>query len=507
MIHKIKSLFDNGNGLSRRQIAVQLNLSRRTVNKYLSMTEGELTACFADRSREKQLDPYKDYILHLLETWPDLSAQKIYQKLTKHQPALKTSTRSVRRYVENLKATHSLSQKRYYEPVLDMIPGEQCQVDGGELRNVLIEGIERVVYFVVFVLSYSRLMYVSASLKPINTLKMIQMHDECFRYFGGVPQECVYDQAKVVIINEEFRELTLNSAFSQYAATAEFRIHGCKGYDPESKGKVESGVKYVKGNFFAGEAFDSHQHLQESLQNWLDNTANCRIHGTTGQRPRELFEQQERAHLKPYLHQRIAELLLDSKDKMTRKVDKTSLISYRASKYSVPQRWQSATVMVDELDGQLIIYRLDDHQEIARHTLACEKGQIIKNNNHYRDNEQQLMVYEQQLGHLIGQHQAQSICALLRQNHPRIYRDQLRASLKLFQEHLPQQGQDSLIERLCQLHSLSATSIRDYLLAWQHQPERFNTAISASEAEKLPVSDVLTPYSQLACQSQGGIVQ
>ncbi len=114
MIHKIKSLFDNGNGLSRRQIAVQLNLSRRTVNKYLSMTEDELTACFADRSREKQLDPYKDYILHLLETWPDLSAQKIYQKLTKHQPALKTSTRSVRRYVENLKATHSLSQKRYY---------------------------------------------------------------------------------------------------------------------------------------------------------------------------------------------------------------------------------------------------------------------------------------------------------------------------------------------------------------------------------------------------------
>ncbi len=134
------------------------------------MNEDEIAAYLADRSREKQLDPCKDYLLHLLNTWPDLSARKIYQKLLQHQPDMVTCSRSVRRYVETLKATHMLSQKRYYEPVLDMIPGEQCQVDGGECRHVLIDGLERVVYFVVSVLSYSRLMYVSASLKPINTL-------------------------------------------------------------------------------------------------------------------------------------------------------------------------------------------------------------------------------------------------------------------------------------------------------------------------------------------------
>jgi len=456
MIHKIKSLFDNGNGLSRRKIAEHLKISRGTVNKYLSMTEDEITAHLTDHSREKQLDLYKDYILHLLNTWPDLSAQKIYQKLTKRQPALETSTRSVRRYVETLKQTHTISQKRYYEPVLDMIPGEQCQVDGGELRNVLIAGIEQIVYFVVFVLSFSRLMYVSASLKPINTLKMIQMHDECFRYYGGVPEECVYDQAKVVVINEEFRELTLNSTFSQYAASSEFRIHGCEGYDPESKGKVESGVKYVKGNFFAGETFHSPQQLKEDLQSWLDSTANVRIHGTTGQMPQELFEQQEKAHMKPYRVQRLTGLLLGSEHSLTRKVDKTSLISYQANKYSVPQQWQSATVRVDEQDGQLIIYRLDVPEEIARHTLSCEKGKILKNNNHYRDNEAQLNQYEQQIGELIGDTQSQSLCSLLKQNYPKVYRDQLRAALKLFQQYLPQQDQEHLIERLCQLQTLSA---------------------------------------------------
>jgi transposase len=103
MIHKIKSLFDNGNGLSRRKIAEQLKISRGTVNKYLSMTEDEIATHLTDRSRDKQLDPYKDYILDLLQTWPDLSAQKIYQKLTIRQPELVTSTRSVRRYVEPIK--------------------------------------------------------------------------------------------------------------------------------------------------------------------------------------------------------------------------------------------------------------------------------------------------------------------------------------------------------------------------------------------------------------------
>lgn len=507
MIHKIKSLFDNGNGLSRRKIAEQLKISRGTVKKYLSMTEDEIATHLTDRNRDKQLDPYKDYILHLLQTWPDLSAQKVYQKLTIRQPELVTSTRSVRRYVESLKETHTLSQKRYYEPVLDMIPGEQCQVDGGELRNVRIDGIERIVYFVVFVLSYSRLMYVSASLSPINTLKMIQMHDETFRYFGGVPEECVYDQAKVVIINEEFRELTLNEAFSQFASAAEFRIHGCEGYDPESKGKVESGVKYVKGNFFAGETFHNQQHLQEALQNWLDTTANCRLHGTTGQLPRELFELQEKAHLKPYRVQRIAQSLLSPELSMTRKVDKTSLISYKANKYSVPQQWQSSTVMIDDCNGQLIIYRLDDHQEIARHNLSYEKGKIIKNNNHYRDNELQLQVYEKKISDLIGESQAQSICSLLRQNYPKIYRDQLRATLKLFEQYLPQVDQEQLIDRLCQLHSLSATSIRDYLQAWQHQPERFKSSKQACFLNKASVISALTPYNQLVCQSYGGTEQ
>src|SRR5690606_10898094 len=124
--------------------------------------------------------------------------------------------------------------------------GVQCQVDPGELRGVIIGGVEREVHFVVFVLSFSRLMYVGVSFRPLNTEAFLQMHDEAFRYFGGLLEECVYVQTKLVVLEEQYRELKLNQRFHEYATAAGFRIHACEGYDPESKGKVEAGVKYVK---------------------------------------------------------------------------------------------------------------------------------------------------------------------------------------------------------------------------------------------------------------------
>src|SRR5690625_6439726 len=63
------------------------------------------------------------------------------------------------------------------------------------------------IYFCVFVLSFSRLLYVGVCLKPVDTLQLIRFHDEAFRYFGGLPEECLYDQTKLVVINERYREL------------------------------------------------------------------------------------------------------------------------------------------------------------------------------------------------------------------------------------------------------------------------------------------------------------
>ena len=117
MIHKIKALHNEGAGLSIRSIACQLGISRNTVRKYLRMDEAAIGEQQSNRTRHKQLDDYRDYIVTLLGKFPHLSAVKVLRKLKERHPELGVSDRSARRYIKALKETVSLRQKRYYEPV------------------------------------------------------------------------------------------------------------------------------------------------------------------------------------------------------------------------------------------------------------------------------------------------------------------------------------------------------------------------------------------------------
>ena len=293
MIHKIKGLYDNGNGLSLRAISRELNISRNTVRKYLQMEETQISAYQEDCSRHKRLDAHRDFLIHQLKRFPKLSAVKLARRLQERNAALDVSSRSIRRYVYSLKDLVATGQLRYYEPVPQSVPGIQCQVDPGELRGVRIGGQESTIHFVVFVLSYSRLMYVGLALKPLDTAAFIQRHDEALRYFGGTPEECVYDQTKLVVLSEQYRELTVNQRFHAFATTAGFRIHACEGYDPESKGRVESGVKYVKYNFVPLRDFYSLEHANKQLKVWIRGEAGNRIHGSTRERPQTLLAETE----------------------------------------------------------------------------------------------------------------------------------------------------------------------------------------------------------------------
>ncbi|MGJ0491180.1 IS21 family transposase [Methylobacter sp.] len=502
MIHQIKALHNHGNGLSERQIAKQLRISRNTVSKYLKLPEPAITALLADTERTKKLDDYRDYIMQLLQTYPGLSAVKVLRKLKAKVDDLAVSDRSVRRYIQALKQEIPVKQARYYEPVLDMIPGEQCQVDGGELRGVLIGGVPTTVYFMVFVLSYSRLMHVSVSPRPIDTETLIRQHDAAFRYFGGQPQECVYDQTKLVVIHERFRELTLNQCFHQYATAAGFAIRACEGYDPESKGKVEAGVKYVKHNGLYGEAFASWSNLEQTLADWLDQTANQRIHGSTGQPPQVLYDREERARMQPYL---TPSCIDDARTAIvTRKADKTGLIAWQSNKYSVPMAYQNARVGVCEQDGQLLISDLSTGEAIAEHRLCLEKDQVIKNTHHYRDQSLRIEALETDLRQLLEQPAlAQDLCALLKDTSPKIYKDQLAGAKQVLTEHRQRHGAvpEALLRRLVELPRLTASGLKQRLEAWQQHPERLTPPEPASASRQS--SAALARYGTLNGHSTG----
>jgi transposase len=501
MIHKIKAMYDEGRGSSLRAIAAELKISRNTVRRYLARSAEEIAGERSDTQRAKRLDAHRPYIVHLLETYPRLSAVKILRKLKEAHGDLGVSARSARRYVRTLKDSVTLKQERYYEPVLDTVPGLQCQVDGGELRGVRVAGREIAVYFVVFVLSYSRLMHVVASPRPIDTATLIRMHDAAFRAFGGRPEECVYDQSSLVVLSETFRELVLNERFARFAATAGFRIRACEGYDPESKGKVEAGVKYVKRDAFYGETFVDFPGVEAHLAGWLEATANARVHATTGEPPQVRYARDERALMGAYLRPAgIPEL--EPAPMETRKADKTGLIAYRANKYSVPLAYQRAPVGVFEEDGQLVVCALDSGAVLARHALACGKGETVKNTNHYRDRAQQIAELEAEIRSAVGEALGVRLCALLKTTSPAIYKDQLRGAKRVLAAHtsLPTE----VLERVCVRARLTATGLRDYLAAYAAHPERLHAVPGeAPPPVGEPARSPLARYAAIGAERRG----
>lgn len=493
MIHKIKTLYDNGNGSSMRAISAKLGISRNTVRKYLRTDEVTIAAQQDNPERLKRLDECRVFIIHLLQTYPMLSAVKVLRKLRQQYPTLNASDRTVRRYLQELKQTVTLKQQRYYEPVLDMVPGVQCQVDPGELRNVLINGVAATLHFVVFVLSFSRLMYVALSREAINTQRFIQMHDEAFRYFGGCPQECVYDQTKLVVLHEQYRELDINPQFLQYASTAGFKIKACEGYDPESKGKVEAGVKYVKGNCLYGDTFENQQSVEHHVLGWLNTVANDRIHATTGKRPQVLYDDQEREVMQGYLTP--AFVHPSGQQQLTRKADKTGLISWQANKYSVPMAYQRIQVGVRAEVGELLIFDVMTGDEIARHLLSTGKGKIIKNSNHYRDLSQTIANHESDICSQLGDDLGQRLCRCLQRAYPDHYKDQLVGLKAILRQHQPVNL--DLLEVLSQRSSVSASQIKAFLEAYEAHPERL-TATDDIATSSSALAHALTVYNNLS---------
>jgi hypothetical protein len=327
------------------------------------------------------------------------------------------------------------------------------------------------------------MLYVAVSDRPINTKAFIQMHDEAFSYFEGVTEECVYDQTKLVALKEEFREVWFNEAFYQYATVARFDVRVCEGYDPESKGKIEAGVKYVKNNFLYGEEFTDFAALTERRLQWIEE-ANLRIHGSTKKRPQEEYKQQEKAMMRAYLR---PFFLAEADTGACRGVDKTSLISYKANNYSVPMQYQSSTVRVKEEGTTVVIRDNASLAVIATHALCERKGEIIKNTNHYRDHAQLISEKEAEIAERIGKENAGALCTIIKRTSPKIYKDQLAGLLQVLKKY-----EDTLYEAISALVKrprLTVSFMRDFLGAFYSQRH-----LQVKEETRIPSPGILSAY-------------
>ena len=175
-------------------------------------------------------------------------------------------------------------------------PGRQGQVDFGTFK--LPWGRR---HALLVVLGHSRLLWLRFYPRQTMTV-LIDGLESAFARFGGVPGELLFDQMRSVVISDDRTGgggLVLNAEFVRFAAHWGFMARSCRPHRARTKGKVERPIRYLRENFFYGRTFVNDADLNEQATRWVDGTANVRRHGTTGERPVDRFERDERCALGP----------------------------------------------------------------------------------------------------------------------------------------------------------------------------------------------------------------
>lgn len=201
----------------------------------------------------------------------------------------------VRRFLSQLKADHP-----EVTTILDFDPGEAAQVDFGKGPTIIDVYTGEIIstWFFVMTLCFSRHQYAEiVTDQKVGT--WLGCHRRAFEFFGGLPQRLIIDNAKCAIIKACFHDPAVQRSYAEYAEGYGFLISPCPPRDPKKKGRVESGVKFIKRNFLPLRDFRTLPDANHQLKQWVLGEAGNRIHGSTRQRPLSMFAQTERHLLKP----------------------------------------------------------------------------------------------------------------------------------------------------------------------------------------------------------------
>ncbi|MFI3324667.1 MAG: DDE-type integrase/transposase/recombinase [Clostridia bacterium] len=155
--------------------------------------------------------------------------------------------------------------------------GQQVQVDFGQITLKKVDGAWQKVYVAAFLLSASRYKYAEVQSRPFTSANLVKICHRCFQYFGGMPQEMVFDQDSIVCSSENAGDIVYTYEFEKFRQESKMKIYLCRGADPESKGKIENTVKYIKGNFLSNRLFVDDETLNLSCLEWLERTSNAKV--------------------------------------------------------------------------------------------------------------------------------------------------------------------------------------------------------------------------------------
>ncbi len=293
----------------------------------------------------------------------------IYDALKLKDPNFAVSLSAIKRLCKRLSKAAGVDPNSV-AIVVDTPAGEVAQVDFGDIGMLLDPDTKtmRRAYVFVMVLGFSRHIFAKIVFdQKIET--WLALHAEAFSSFGGVPRVVVPDNLKSAVLRAAFHghdDITLNRSYRDFARFFGFKIDPAPAYSPEKKGKVESGVKYVKNNFFLPRKGNHDvRALNEELSRWVTNIAGQRLHGTTYQRPFEVFMRDERPALLSLPSQAWEPVI------WTRaKLHTNCHVTVRGAQYSAPWRLVGRELLVRMTRHQIELYA--DDTRVATHAKAIQ---------------------------------------------------------------------------------------------------------------------------------------
>ncbi len=354
----IKDLYRRGVTIS--EIARITGHSRRTIRAIVC---GSLNPPPQTRKgRTKKLDPFVPYLEKRIAEGV-FNCRKLLVEIQRQ--GYQGSWSLLKNFVRPYRAARQRDATVRFETE----PGEQGQVDWAHFGYIEHHGRRRRLYAFVMTLGWSRAMYVEFTVSA-DAAWWLRGHVHAFRYFGGVPREVLHDNLKTAVLERgPDGAVHWNPRYLDFADYYGFSPRACRPYRAQTKGKVESAIRYVRGNFWPGLRFFDLADLNRQCREWLDGTANRRVHGTTGEVP---FDRLPLEKLLP----------LDGKPDYDtslitfRRSTRDCFVAYDGNYYSVPAGYARRILQVKETeDGQLIILDVEG-AEIARHRLV--EGQRLR---------------------------------------------------------------------------------------------------------------------------------
>jgi transposase len=366
VLRHMRALAERGWG--SKSIAHELGIARNTVRRYL---RGGSAAEAQVRPKARRLDDEaRANAARLLETTAEGNAVVVRDLL-----GVKASVRTIQRAVASRR--RELRAALVASVRFETAPGQQMQIDFGE-KWVVIAGVRTKVHLLAAVLSHSRRTFTKAFL--------CERGDDwregvacAFRHFGGVTRTVLGDNAKALVLDHNRRAQTVvfHLAYLAFCKDWDVEPRACAPFRARTKGKVESGVKYVKRNALAGRSFESFAALEAHLVAWM-RMADEREHGTTHERPIDRFERVERVALRPLP----ARPLVVREQRLGRKVANDALVDVATVRYSVPHNLVGEVVEVHV--GETTVKIEHAGKLVATHVRSNEPHARVVDQEHWK---------------------------------------------------------------------------------------------------------------------------